>query len=334
MSNSPTLIVLRGLGLGDFLTGVPAYRALAAAFPAHRRWLAAPAVLEPLLPLVPVFEGLLPTDSGGAIRGASCFPDVAVNLHGRGPESHRSLLRLGPRRLIAFAHPEVPESAAGPLWSDAEHEVARWCHLLQSQGIAADASRLSISKPLQLGTDHAGYPLIHPGAASLSRRWPLDRWAAVARGEMAAGRAVLATAGPGECELAFDLAERLALDPRRCCAVGESLYGLASLVARAGLVLCGDTGVAHLATALRRPSVVLFGPTSPARWGPPPNRPWHRVLWAGSEGDPHAGVTDSGLLQISVIDVEKEIAALRRSMRTPDPVSLWGDGAAQSSGWG
>jgi ADP-heptose:LPS heptosyltransferase len=68
-------------------------------------------------------------------------------------------------------------------------------------------------------------------------------------------------------------------------------------------VVCGDTGVAHLATAYRVPSVVLFGPTPPQEWGPPPDRPWHTVLWAGGRGDPHAAEPDPGLLAIEVADV-------------------------------
>jgi ADP-heptose:LPS heptosyltransferase len=64
-------------------------------------------------------------------------------------------------------------------------------------------------------------------------------------------------------------------------------------------VVCGDTGIAHLATAFGTPSVVLFGPVSPALWGPPA-RPWHRVLWAGGVGDPHARDPDPGLLSIDV----------------------------------
>jgi hypothetical protein len=53
--------------------------------------------------------------------------------------------------------------------------------------------------------------------------------------------------------------------------------------------------------------VVLFGPVPPARWGPPPERPWHRVLWAGSSGDPHGRLPDPGLLAIGV---EQVLAAL------------------------
>jgi ADP-heptose:LPS heptosyltransferase len=65
----------------------------------------------------------------------------------------------------------------------------------------------------------------------------------------------------------------------------------------AARVACGDTGVAHLATALGTPSVVLFGPTPPQEWGPPPN-PRHTALWAGSRGDPHATEPDRGMLAI------------------------------------
>ena len=49
---TPRLVVLRALGLGDFLTAVPALRALAAAFPAHRRVLLAPVWVEPLAALL------------------------------------------------------------------------------------------------------------------------------------------------------------------------------------------------------------------------------------------------------------------------------------------
>jgi ADP-heptose:LPS heptosyltransferase len=74
------------------------------------------------------------------------------------------------------------------------------------------------------------------------------------------------------------------------------------VVATASLVVCGDTGVAHLATAYATPSVVLFGPTPPAYWGPP-DRPWHRSLWTGGTGDPHGDAPDPGLLEIAVDDV-------------------------------
>src|SRR4030095_14631732 len=61
---------------------------------------------------------------------------------------------------------------------------------------------------------------------------------------------------------------------------------LAGLVAHARLLISGDTGIAPLATAYATPSITLFGPMSPHRWGPPPDRPQHRTIWRGCRSEP------------------------------------------------
>lgn len=155
--------------------------------------------------------------------------------------------------------------------------------------------------------------MIHPGAASPARRWPPERWAAVARSELEAGRRVVITGSAGERGLAAAVAKD---DRIEVLAGTTDLLGLAATVANAGLVVCGDTGVAHLATAFGAPSVVLFGPTPPSEWGPPPERPQHRALWAGKRGDPHAQQPDPGLLAIEVEDV---LAAVQAVARVPTP---------------
>jgi ADP-heptose:LPS heptosyltransferase len=83
-----------------------------------------------------------------------------------------------------------------------------------------------------------------------------------------------------------------------------SILGVAELVAQASLVISGDTGIAHVATACGTPSVVLFGPAPPSRWGPPPGRPCHIALWHGREpGDIFAATPDPALLEITVEEV-------------------------------
>jgi ADP-heptose:LPS heptosyltransferase len=306
---APRLVALRALGLGDLLTAVPALRALARAFPSHRRALAAPAALAPLAraigwPLEAVGE-LEPLPQ--RLHGA----DLIVNLHGRGPQSHRLVQAAGARRALWFEHPDVPESSGSPRWREEEHEVERWCRLLSEQGIPAWPSELDLHPPAgEPPAGGRGATLIHPGAASAARRWPLDRYAAVARAEAAAGRQVIVTGSRQELPRALELAARAGLGPGSVFAGATDLGGLARLVASAGRVVCGDTGVAHLATALGTPSVVLFGPVSPARWGPPRERTRHRVLWSGRTGDPHAERPDPGLLEISVADVLSELERL------------------------
>ena len=307
----PVVVILRALGLGDLLTAVPALRALARAFPDHRRVLAAPGALAPLAHLTGAIDDVLDTPTLTTPSLAQ-MPDVAVNLHGRGPQSHQALLALWPRRLIAFAHPQVPETMGAPAWRDDEHEVERWCRLLAGHGVPADPGDLDLPPPvLPAPREVAGATVIHPGAASAARRWPPRRWAAVARAERDAGRRVLVTGGAGEASLAQRVASEAGLEGD-AVHTDDDVLALAAVVAAAGRVAVGDTGVAHLATALGTPSVVLFGPTPPARWGPPSGRGRHRALWAGRTGDPHAAVADPGLLEITVDDVVAELAALDR----------------------
>ncbi len=148
-----------------------------------------------------------------------------------------------------------------------------------------------------------GAALVHPGAAYPSRRWPAERFAAVARHLAGLGHDVRITGGPAEVALARGVAAAAGLGEDVVLAGRTSSQELAAVVAAARIVVSGDTGVAHLATAYRRPSVVLFGPVSPTLWGPPP-RPQHVALWHGDgAGDPWGTTLDPALGRISVPEV-------------------------------
>ena len=286
------VLVLRALGLGDLLTGVPALRALRRGRPGERIVLAAPAGLAPLAALTGAVDAVLP--QAGLDRPlATDRPRLAVNLHGRGPQSTDLLRATRPGELWSYGE--------GPQWRDGEHEVDRWCRLLAHHGVPADPADLALERPA-VASPAPGAVVLHPGAAAGARRWPVDRFAAVA---VALGREhrVVATAGPSE----RDLAEAVGTE-----VLTPDLLELAALVADAALVVCGDTGVAHLATAYGTPSVLLFGPTPPAEWGPRSGP--HTVLWTGGRGDPHGAHPDPGLLRISVADV---LTAARRTVRAP-----------------
>ncbi|MDQ2909399.1 MAG: glycosyltransferase family 9 protein [Candidatus Eremiobacteraeota bacterium] len=331
----PLLVALRALGLGDFLCGVPAYRALARAFSDHRRILAAPRALHPLIILLDgAFDDVVDVEPLGALPATLGAIDVAVNLHGSGPQSHRVLLHARPRRLIAFAHGDVAASVAGASWNPGEHEVPRWCRLLEHVGIAADATQLGIAVPdvaLPAGVHQA--TVLHPGAASAARRWPPERWAAVARKLAARGDTVLVTGSHAERRLT----ERVVALARAgvtgkggggtvSTAGATSLLELANLVAHARCVISGDTGIGHLATAYGTPSVALFGPTPPSLWGPP-NDPRHCVLWAGTASDPHAASPDPGLLRLSPGDVLAAAAELNDAVFSYQAASSAGGAA-------
>jgi ADP-heptose:LPS heptosyltransferase len=288
------ILVLRALGIGDLCVAVPALRGLRAAHPDEELLLAAPGWLAPLAALTGAIDRLVPTDGlapiqwGGAGSGsrgrAAPRPRLAVNLHGRGPESHRLLAATRPGRLLAFACPAAAHHE-GPEWIEDEHEVCRWCRLLGWYGVASDPADLALAAPGP--TPYPDATIVHPGAKAAHRRWPAARFVQVAARLREAGHRVVVTGSAGDQRLATAVAQASGLPATSVLAGRTDTGALAALVARARLGGSADTGVGHLATAYGTPSVVLFGAEPPQRWGPPVDRPRHRALWHG----PRAGLT-------------------------------------------
>jgi ADP-heptose:LPS heptosyltransferase len=297
----PDLLVLRALGIGDLLVAVPALRGLRRAFPRHRVTLAAPASLADLVALTGTVDHLLPTPGLGALHWSGPGPAVAVNLHGAGPESTADLVATRPARVFAHQHEAFPQ-LAGPSWVEDQPAARRWCRLLAWYGIDADPTDLSIARPAVPSTA-PGAVVVHPGAAFGARRWPADRFAEVARRLGEAGHRVVVTGSGAERALAERVAAGAGLADQAVLAGRLDLTELAALVAEAALLVSNDTGIGHLATAYGTPSVLLFGPTAPAGWGPPADREQHRVLWAGEVGDPFTHEPAPGLLRLTVPDV-------------------------------
>ena len=322
------VLVLRALGLGDALTGVAALRGVRRAWPGARVVLAGPAGLGAWLRARGVVDDVLPVDGLDLAAVGPLAWDgrghVAVNLHGRGPQSHRLLAATRPDRLVAFGCADAGHE--GPAWDEAEHEVVRWCRLVADAGGPCGPADLRLpALPTTDGGAGGGtvvpgdHIVLHPGAASGSRRWPVERWSAVARALVAAGHPVVLTGGAAEAPLTAAIAAAGAGHPSQGSAPGITdlagaldLDGLAATVGAARLLVCGDTGVAHLATALGTASVLLFGPVSPARWGPALDPGRHLVLWHGDgSGDPHADVLDPALARVTVAEV---LAAAGRAL--------------------
>ncbi len=304
-SDRPELLVLRALKLGDLLVAVPALRALRRHYPDHRIIYAGPAWLEPLLELTGCVDELLITP--GLDEPLNLTPgrvDVAVNLHGSGPQSHRRIDALKPRRRIGFA----AAGWSGPEWHDDVHERERWTHLLDWYGIPADPLDYRLNKPA-MPSACPGAVVVHPGAAFGSRLWPAERFAAVVRSLQARGHEVVLTGSASERNRALSIADDGGLDSGTVLAGQLDLAGFASVVSEASLVVSADTGAAHLATAYGTPSVTIFGPAPIEVWGPPPGP--HIALTDASlrVGDVFSDQPDPALLAVTV---EQVLAAVER----------------------
>jgi heptosyltransferase-1 len=146
--------------------------------------------------------------------------------------------------------------------------------------------------------------LLNPGAGWGAKRWPVERYAAVAAELYRRGFRVLVNAGPGEELLAQQIQ---AQSSGGAVAVTCSLAGLIALTRRTAVVIAGDTGPLHLACALERPVVGIYGPTDPARNGPYGTR--FKVLRSPISVRNHARnhEPEPGLLTIAPDDVLRAV---------------------------
>jgi ADP-heptose:LPS heptosyltransferase len=301
----PEMLVLRALKLGDLLVAVPAIHGLRRAYPDHNLLLAVPGWLAPIVKLIGGVDRLLPTP--GLDHPLPIAPhriDIAVNMHGNGPESRGIIRKLAPKRTIAHRS----EDSDGPEWQDGVLERVRWARLVEAHGVPADPNDVALlaAPPPPVIRSAA---VVHVGAFYGSRRWPVERFADVARALRADGAEVVFTGSSAERDRASEVARLAGFPDERVLAGRLELDEFAAVVSAAGLVISADTGAAHLASAYRTPSVVLFGPAPPEEWGPPANGP-HITLTDARlrRGDAFAADPDPALLAVSVQDV---LAAVR-----------------------
>ena len=107
--------------------------------------------------------------------------------------------------------------------------------------------------------------LINPGAGWGAKRWPVERYAEVAQALTRRGLRVVVNAGPGEEPLSEAIVQQTGGD---ATAFTCTLDQLIALTRRVRLAIAGDTGPLHLACALGKPVVGIYGPTDPSRNGP------------------------------------------------------------------
>jgi ADP-heptose:LPS heptosyltransferase len=219
--------------------------------------------------------------------------DLAVQLHGGGRYSNPFLLRLGARHTVGTRTPDAAPLERTVPYLYYQHEPLR---SLEVAGFAGAApveleARLQALPEFrqQLAQDKAVETLdgaapgnrrvlvIHPGATDPRRRWPAERFAAVARRAADDGFRVYVVGDSSEKELAETVVELAvehpadgpAVDPPSGRAGVESpgvaslagklsLGELAALVADSTVVVANDSGPRHLAQALGTPTVGVY----------------------------------------------------------------------------
>ena len=162
---------------------------------------------------------------------------------------------------------------------DELHQVERNVRLVEHLGFEVKDRKLAIALPdearlaaahilSEVGLDaNAPFVLIHPGASAQARRYPVERFGAVARLLSRRGWPILVTGVEREAELLDELMQHA--PHAHCLLGGTTLVEYAAVVERASLVICNDTLPMHLADAVGTPEVVLFSGTDyEEQWRP------------------------------------------------------------------
>jgi len=287
--------VLRALQLGDLLCAVPALRALRRALPGSEitlvglPWAAAFArrfahLVDAFVPF-PGFPGLPEIEPDlaalpGFVREMQAMRyDAVVQLHGRGDITNVLVASFGARVSAGFVGKNAwcPDAARYAPWPDTGREIQRLLSLVDFLGIPRVGTALEFpldghecDEAAALLREHALVPgefvCVHPGARLRSRRWPVERFAALAQRIADLGFRVVVTGGPDERALAARVAKDT---PGAVDLAGRTSLGvLGALLCNARLLVCNDTGASHVAAAVGTPSVVLCCGADPWRFAP------------------------------------------------------------------
>src|SRR5215471_4235956 len=280
------ILIVRLGALGDVVHTIPAAAALRRKFPDGRiDWLVDRKHRE-IVDLVTVVDRTIAINStsmGGWIEAVRTLRQTsyaaAIDLQGL-LKSAVLARASGAEHVIGFSIWHLREKTARPFYSETAdvgggHIIARNLDLLR----AVDVESTEIEFPLRMPDsdvlerlrerlpDERPFVRINPGAAWPNKRWPAERFGAVAsfiRDE--AGLTPVVVWGPGEETLARGVVRVSA--GAAIEAPPTSVTDLVALTRAASLLISGDTGPLHVATAVGTPVVALFGPTDPARNGP------------------------------------------------------------------
>ncbi len=286
--------VFRALQLGDMLCALPALRSLRAAWPrAHITLIGLPWAAS----FVERFASLI--DELVVFPGAQGFPeqpetndglpgffaamrerrfDLAIQMHGSGGPANAIVKALGATACAGFLQPHEATEPNFIPWPDALPEPRRYLALVRALGLPASSdtlwfplTRRDHEERAALEARHGIEPerlvLLHPGAQLPSRRWPPARFAEVADVLSAHGWQIAITGTQGEISITGAVLGAMTA-PALHLAGATSLGGLAALVAHAQLVVCNDTGISHVAAAMRTPSAVVASGSDTRRWSP------------------------------------------------------------------
>jgi lipopolysaccharide heptosyltransferase II len=291
------VLVVRLRSIGDTVLATPALHALSRFLPEAEIDILLEDWVAPVLEgfrgvnrVITIERGNVASRARAARELRSLRYDVAFNLHG-GTTATILTRATGARHRVgyrSYRYSRLHNHAAPPanqLWGKpATHSVEQQLALLGWAGVPVTdlpPARLAVTAKAAQSiegklraeglTGDAPFVLLHPAAAFETKQWAPENFARIGEVLTARGLGVVAVAAPGEAETIRALRENSAVPIKTF--TNLSLPEVTALAARASLFVGNDSGIAHIASAVETPSVVIFGSSNVAHW-----RPWANPL--------------------------------------------------------
>jgi predicted lipopolysaccharide heptosyltransferase III len=287
------VLVVRLRSIGDMVLATPSLYALRRFLPEARIDVLLESWVAPVLDGCRDVDNVITVERGSTISRARVARelhraryDVAFNLHG-GTTATFLVRATGARHRVGYQSYRYSRlynhAAPSPteLWQQAKtHSAEQQLALLGWVGIpvtdrpatrlvVTDQARAAVAAKLQAARIDEAQPLalIHPAAAFATKQWATEKFARVTEELAARGFVNVVVAAPNEGETVVELMRD---STARINAFTDlSLPEVTALAARAQLFVGNDSGIAHIAAAVKTPSVVIFGSSNVAHW-----RPW------------------------------------------------------------
>lgn len=301
-NSDPVLVILKIVGMGDTVLMLPVIRLIKRTFPEFRIAAVATPATRPFLADCQVVDTLLPYDILGADRGFKGLARILLALRRKRPKAYLDFEQnvqltplfgavSGAPIRIGLRHPDHDRGRlfTHPVAYDDRERIIRLFHqvyvnLCVAMGrspvsfqemygytiplnpdAAAKAEKWRVENTLPgeiLVGIHAG-----SGGTNVYRRWPIERFTELIGRLLAKGNyRVVLTGGPEEAGLLSDLKDRCD-DHRVLSAAGFSFKEFVALLGTLDCYLSNDTGPLHIGPWVGTPTIGLFGPEVPGRYG-------------------------------------------------------------------
>jgi lipopolysaccharide heptosyltransferase II len=287
------VLLVRLRSIGDTVLATPSALALKRFLPHAEIDMLVEDWVAPVLDNHPHISNVIALERSGLIPRArvarelrSAGYDVVYNLHG-GTTATFLTRATGARHRVGFKTYQYAQlhnhQAPSPLllWGQQKtHSAEQQLALLgwtgvpvtdrpqSNLGISTEAYEAISQRLVAAGLHDRKLALLHPAAAFATKQWAAENFARVAEYLAENGFAPIAIVAPHEQQVLDNLLEQSSV---QIVSFDLSLPEVTALAARSQVFVGNDSGIAHIATAVGTPSVVIFGSSNRAHW-----RPWNR----------------------------------------------------------